>query len=659
MSSPLLKQAIALHRAGKLVAAEEIYRRILTGEPGNSDALHFLGLIAHQLGRNEEAVDRIRKAIALRPSALYWYNLGHVHLARKDSTAAEVAFARTVELAPTHAEALFQLGLLRLAGDDLGDAEECFRSAIAAKPDLVEACINLALLLQRAGDCEGAIAQLDEARRVRADSPEVHNALGIVNSTAAPAQSEVSFRRALALKPDYAEARINLAKSLYQASRHAEAAELLEEMSRQRPDDGDIHMLLGSAYAEMNELDAAVRHFDAAAAALPGSPKPLVSLGHLYIRFGRFDEAYAAYQRTRTADPTNCDAAAAMLTHLKSRVSSHEAEQMGCLLQDRMLSAGQRRQLHFALAAYLDAAGDYDRAFHHMDEGNRLRRQELEARSGAFDVAAHKDRIDSIIEYFDETYFRRVAGFGVDSELPVFIVGMPRSGTTLCEQILASHSQVFGAGELNDISRIVRALRDQGGASWNGRDFARYAQWLDADTIGKTARQQLRRLEALAPKAARVVDKMPMNYQHLGLVATLFPGAKIFHCRRDPMDIGLSCYSKDFAASLPWACDLDAIALVYRQYDRLMAHWRRALPIQVLEVPYEDVVAHIDNSARRLITHCGLAWEDDCLAFHRTERQVKTASLEQVRQPLYNSSVRRWHKYSRHLRPLHSKLTEP
>lgn len=658
MPSPLLKQAIALHRAGKLAAAEGIYRRVLAEEPGNSDLLHFLGLIAHQSGRHDEAAEHIRNAIALRANALYWYNLGHVHLARKDSAAAEDAFARTVELAPTHADALFQLGSIRLDDDDIEGAEEHFRRAIAAKPDFVGARINLALLLQRAGDSAGALAQLEEARRVRPDDPEIHNALGIVNTTAAPTLAIEHFRRAVALKPGYTEAHINLARSLHQASRHAEAADMLEEMSKQRPRDSDIRMLLGSAYAEMNEMDAAARHYDAAAAALPSSPKPLVSLGHLYLRFGRFDEAYRAYQRARTADPTNCDAAAAMLTHLKSRVSSDEAGEIGRLLRDPALSESQQRQLHFALAAYLDGRGEYDRAFFHMDEGNRLRRQELEARSGAFDLTAYIKRIDSIIEYFDERYFRRVAGFRVDSEVPVFIVGMPRSGTTLCEQILASHSQVFGAGELNDISRIVRALRDRDEAPASDHDFARYAQRLDADTIQETALQQLRRLQALAPKSARVVDKMPMNYQHLGLIATLFLGAKIIHCRRDPMDIGLSCYSKDFAASLPWACSLETIGLVYRQHHRLMVHWRRVLPVQIFELPYEDVIADVDNRARRLVKYCGLDWEDSCLAFHHSARPVKTASLEQVRRPLYDSSVRRWQKYDHHLRPLQNSLTE-
>lgn len=655
MPSAPLNQAIALHRTGKLAAAEQMYRRVLQEEPGNSDALHLLGLVAHQTGRHDEAADCIGKAIALRPTALYWYNLGHVQLARKDSAAAESAFAWAVELGPTHAEALFQLGLLKLAGNDPDSAEEYFHRAIAARPDFVEARINLALLLQRTGDSLGALTQLDEAQKRRPDSPEIHNALGIITMCERASQSIREFERALALRPDYPEAQINLAKTLYRESRHAEAAELLEQMARQRPGDLDIRMLLGHAYAELNELDAASRHYRDAAELTPDSSRPLVAMGHLMLRFGRFDEAYRAYQRARSTDPLNCDAAAAMLTHLKSRISAGEIEQIGALLQNPTLTDGQRRQLHFAFAAYLDAAGEHDRAFFHMDEGNRLRRKELEAQSRSFDLGAYVARVDSIIGNFNQSYFRRTTDLGVASELPVFIVGMPRSGTTLCEQILASHSQVFGAGELNDLSRIARRLRSELSSSADETGFADFAKHLHADAIQKTALQHIARIGSLAPSALRIVDKMPMNYQHLGLIATLFPSAKIIHCRRDAMDVGLSCYSKDFPAALAWSCDLTAIGQVQRQYERLMAHWSRVLPIPVLEFSYEDVVSNAEFHARRMVQYCGLGWDDACLAFHSTERQVKTASLQQVRQPVYGSSVQRWRKYHRHLEPLRAR----
>jgi hypothetical protein len=280
---------------------------------------------------------------------------------------------------------------------------------------------------------------------------------------------------------------------------------------------------------------------------------------------------------------------------------------------------------------------------------------EIEPKRGPYDVAKEIYRIDRTIDAFGEDYFRRVDGFGIASEVPVFVIGMPRSGTTLCEQILASHSKVFGADELHDIRSIERQLakryRDPDGGNGAG-----YAAHLVPEIVKPVAERHLRRLQSLAPMASRVVDKMPLNYLHLGLIATLFPKAKIIHCRRDPMDVGLSCYSKDFANFPLWASDLRSIGLVYRQYDRLMEHWRRVLPITIFAFQYEEVVRDLESSAYRLIQYCSLDWEDACLEFYRTERQVKTASLEQVRRPIYDTSIGRWRKFEQYLAPLREAL---
>jgi hypothetical protein len=306
----------------------------------------------------------------------------------------------------------------------------------------------------------------------------------------------------------------------------------------------------------------------------------------------------------------------------------------------------------------MEAMQDYDTAFHHMDRGNQLRRMELEPQSGPYTRVEEVARVDRIIDVFDQSYFRRTTGFGVDSELPVFVVGMPRSGTTLCEQILASHSRVFGADELPDMARTVRELKDRYGDPSDTRDYAGYAERLSRDVVRSTAEHHLNRLQSLSPRSSRIVDKMPMNYRHLGLIATLFPRAKIIHCRRDPMDTGFSCYSKDFVSVPLWASDLRSIGEVYRQYDQLMAHWRGVLPIEILEFQYESVVGDLERWARRLIGHCGLEWEDHCLEFYRTDRQVKTASLEQVRRPIYDTSIGRWRRFERHLGPLREALAE-
>jgi tetratricopeptide (TPR) repeat protein len=418
-------------------------------------------------------------------------------------------------------------------------------------------------------------------------------------------------------------------------------------------------MLLASTCADANRTEEAIAHYGKAAAAEPRATRALTALGNLYRRIGQFEKGHGCYQKALELDPESCDALVGVLRHLKSKVPEQEIARIATRAIDPMLPIERRRQLHFALSQCREAAGDFDAAFHHMKEGNQLRRLEVEPKSGPYDPERRTATVGRIIEVFDAGYFHRIAEFGVVSELPVFIVGMPRSGTTLCEQILASHSRVFGADELPDMGRIARSLQRQFSGQAGRADELSYAAHLTQEVVREVAEQHLDRLRSLAPGATRIVDKMLTNYHRLGLIATLFPRARVIYCRRDPLDMGLSCYSRDLASMPIWASDLWAIGHVYRECERLMAHWHRVLPIPILEFVYEDVVGDLEGSARRLIDHCGLEWESNCLEFHRTDRQVKTASLEQVRQPIYDSSIGRWRKFERHLAPLRDALKGP
>ena len=654
----MFDQALELHRAGKLTAAAALYRRILTAEPHNADALHRLGLIAHQSGRHGEAAELIRQAITRRPAASYWYNLAHVHLALKDTAQAKHALEQAIETEPGYVEALFHLGTLHSQADDLTEAAKHFRRAVAARPRFVEAHVNLGLLLNRMGDAEGAIGHLEHALRLRPDDPAIHNAIGTVRRHQSPSRAIENFQRALSLDPEHFGAKVNLAKSLALRGRHGEAVQALNSVLDRQPEDTNARMVLASSLAALGQFDEAIQQYELAAATMPRQLQPLDALRKLYLRLGKFEEAYLSCVKIRELEPQNCHALVGILRHLKARVSEQDAEQAARLAEGTALPIPERRKLHFALSSYKEAMGDYEAAFFHMDRGNYLRRMELEPLKGPYDVKKLADRVNRIIEVFDEQYFRRVRGFGVTSNLPVFVVGMPRSGTTLCEQILASHSKVFGAGELPDISRIERELMRQGGGHDAGTDDLDYgyARRLTSELVRSKAEGYVQRLRSLAPKASRIVDKMTMNYSNLGLIATLFPKGTIVHCRRDPLDTGLSCYSQDFANSLLWASDLRSIGQVYRQYERLMEHWRRTLPIDIFEFRYEDVVCDFERWGRALIGHCGLEWEDACLKFYETQRSVKTASLEQVRRPIYATSIGRWRKFERHLSPLREAL---
>jgi len=276
--------------------------------------------------------------------------------------------------------------------------------------------------------------------------------------------------------------------------------------------------------------------------------------------------------------------------------------------------------------------GDADQAFARLNAGNRRVRGSL-----VYDVEADVSCFKAIADAFTSDVMNLFAGAGDTSEHPVFVVGMPRSGTTLVEQILASHPDVHGAGELNLLSEV------SGGALFPtlGRELPAWG------------RAYAERLAALAPGKRRVVDKMPSNFQFLGLIQLMLPNARIIHCRRDPIDTCLSCYSRKFADRQDFSYDLRDLGRYYRAYEDLMDHWRRLLPHdRLLEVRYEDLVNDLRTEAERLVAFCGLEWNEACLDFHRTDRPVQTASVNQVRQPIYRSSVSRWKQYARHLEPL-------
>jgi hypothetical protein len=271
-----------------------------------------------------------------------------------------------------------------------------------------------------------------------------------------------------------------------------------------------------------------------------------------------------------------------------------------------------------------------------------------EKQGKSYDPAAHTQLVSDLIKSFTPQFFAGVRGFGLDTQVPMFIVGLPRSGTTLTEQILASHSQVHGAGELNYARDSMEALPGvlnqaitpfQGLARLNSAATRRLADW------------HLGRLRELDPQAIRVVDKMPDNYLFLGWLVTLFPRAKFIHCRRDLRDVAVSCWMTNFR-HIRWASDAEHLAARFRDYQRVMEHWRQVLPVPLLENSYEETVSDLEGVARRLVAWCGLDWEPACLAFHQTRRPVRTASAAQVRQPLYTHAVARWRNYEKSLAPL-------
>jgi hypothetical protein len=333
------------------------------------------------------------------------------------------------------------------------------------------------------------------------------------------------------------------------------------------------------------------------------------------------------------------------------------------MLQQPDMLDGKRAVLSFGMAQALDARKEFAEAGEHLREANALALKAWRKRGDTYDPEKHSEFVSDMLATCPPEFFERVRGLGVDSERPVFIVGLPRSGTTLIEQILASHSQVFGAGELRfaredfeSLSSVMNYEPPPSAKQDNEKVEMTCLASLNREAIQIIAQRHLDRLHALNGTAVRVVDKMPDNYMYLGMLSVLFPKAKFIHSRRDLRDIAVSCWMTNFR-QIRWANDLDHLYARFREYHRVTQHWRSTLPVPVLEIAYEDTVADLEGVARRLVSWCGLEWEQGCLAFHKTERPVRTASVTQVRQPIYTRSVARWKNYEPTLGELFAKLT--
>ena len=387
------------------------------------------------------------------------------------------------------------------------------------------------------------------------------------------------------------------------------------------------------------------RHYERALAIDPNHAEAHNNLGNILKDQGKFDDAMAHYGRAIAIRPDYAEAHYNRAEIKTFHPGDAELEALEALAGRDDLSPNQALHIHFALAKALEDCGDYAGAFEHLRKGNDLKRRQIN-----YDEPAPSKFFQRISTVFDRSLFDRFQGEGDPSSVPIFVLGMPRSGSTLIEQILASHPQIHGAGELADLEIAASTV-----LSCSGKPvpFPECVPALDGAALRRIGQSYLARLPALAEGKVRIVDKLPANFLRIGLIRLILPNARIIHTMRDPIDTCVSCYSKLFTSGQDFTYDLAELGRYYRCYRDLMTHWRSVLPPgAMLDVSYEDVVDDLPGQARRLIDYCGLPWDDRCISFHRTSRPVKTASAVQVRKPLFRSSLQRWRKYEAGLGPL-------
>jgi tetratricopeptide (TPR) repeat protein len=533
---------------------------------------------------------------------------------------------------------------LRAAGR-LMEAVESYRRAIALKPDYGMAHSNLARALNDRGLFEEGLESSRCAIELIPDFPGAHiNCAAALIGLERFAEAEVPLRRALDLMPDRAETHRDLGAVLGQLGRFDEAIPYHRRSISLKPNDATMHFALGTTHYQLDDLPEAEASFRRALSLAPGYARPWHGLGNILRASGRFDEALSCFRRALELDPDLPQAHGSLAATGQEASDEAQLQRLRGLLTSPKHPVSDRIAAGFALGRLLDNADRYDEAFPYFEQANTLHREHQAAAGDRFDAEALRSEVGGLIETATPTLFSAVAAWGNPSHMPVFIVGMPRSGTSLIEQIAASHSRVFGAGERKDISGIWSSL-----VAHNGDRPV--AKW-DAIFARELADKHVAHLQTLGSGVARVIDKMPDNVFFLWLIAALFPSARVILCQRDLRDVCLSCYFNRFAEGHPYAYDLADCGLRALGVDRLSTHWLSELPLEMLAIDYEELVADLEGESRRLIEFLGLEWEPACLDFHRTERPVFTASTWQVRQPLYTRSVGRWRCYERYLGPL-------
>ena len=459
-----------------------------------------------------------------------------------------------------------------------------------------------------------------------------------------------ALRKAAELLPGDAVAHYNLGNILHERGRLNEAEASYRRALQIEPDGADMHTNLGKTLQDIGRIEEAGASYRRALQIKPDHAEAHNNLGETLMESGRLDEAEASLRRALQIRP---DYLKVRLSLASVRKVKADDENLAALIavdeaarnSATPLSGEDAVCLHFALGKSYDDIGDHAKAFPYFLEGNRLKRATFD-----YDPDETARRIDSIMRNFDMATMDRLRGGGAPSHLPIFILGMPRSGTTLVEQIISSYPGVHGAGELVDLAAILR--HDIAGAVFpdnlHSLDQARLTAWGAEYVAG---------LQRRAPDARRITDKMPANFLAVGLIHLMLPNAKIIHVNRNPVDTCLSCFTQLFKDGQEFTYDLAELGRYYVDYARLMEHWRKVLPDGAfLDVRYEDIVADQEAQSRRLIEYCGLEWDDACLDFHQSKRAVRTASMAQVRQPIYKSSVERWRPYEKFLGPLFDAL---
>lgn len=609
MQENVRHKALSLFQQGQYDQARELYETILASNPNDAEVLYMIGSIYANTGDFKNASLYFRKTTEAQPGVLIAYcGLGASHKAMGEYVEAENAFQQALKIQPGNTDILIEVASLNLLQDKINEAEALLKQVLLSDAKNAEALHGMGEIARARNQFEQAENYFLQAISNNPAMAKSHNHLGLINHRKGLLEPAIEhYKKAIAIDANNAESWKNLAQSQLL---HGNTQEALESVNRAiilNPDDINAVTTKAGIYEKTGEAKIAYETI-----------KPLLDKNVLHT-------GLAAIYTSICQKLDICEDAIKYLERLTNQPG---------------VPASALESVNYVAGKLFDKLGDFDRAFSHYEAANK-------ARSRRFRPAEYTAVMDAIKRVFDWGFISATPKSSTNNNIrPIFIIGMPRSGTSLVEQILDSHPAITGAGELTDIETIsvelANSINPDRGFPFSYRDIT-------PEFIDHYAKRYLDKLSGLSSGARYVTDKMPQNFVHLGLISILFPDAKIVHCVRNPMDTCLSIYFQNFNESHEYATHLDDIVYYYKEYRRLMDHWKSVLQLPIHDIHYEDLVSSPKECIEQLLSYLGVNWDDNCLMFHTSSRHVATASYDQVKHSIYSTSLDRWKNYQDHV----------